>query len=49
MELQNAIQIIKSARQIRADYTTGVRERTYLSGKESEPLDIKLGSQSHRC
>ena len=45
MELQNAIQIIKSARQIRADYSTCVRERTYLSGKRwSQPLDIKLGT-----
>src|SRR6266550_9519278 len=39
MQLRSASQIIKSASQIRADYITCVRERTYLSGDSSNFSD----------
>ncbi len=31
------------------DYTTRVRNRTYLKEEERKRLDIVLGSESYRC
>src|SRR5258707_15751318 len=45
----NVIHTIKSTLRMLGDYTTRVRNRTYLKEEERKRLDIVLGSESYRC